>query len=371
MAELFRAQRLDDSGSGEPVAIKCLRPELAEDPELLRMFIQEGRIAASLEHPNIARVVDVGVVDDRYYIAQELVDGRDLAAIAAEAKGRSEAVATSFVVAVALEVTQGLAYAHAARSGRGEASPIVHRDISPANILVSFAGDVKLIDFGLAKAVGRAAHTQAGVVKGRLAYMSPEQAGGRAIDHRSDLFSLGVCMYELLAGYAPFLRRADVETLVAVQEGRAPELASVTRGLPERLTSVVDRLLLPDPDARISHATELERALDAIVTTEGYARAAFHRRLYMERLFGSPAARAAARPTDGAGRTPLAPGTSAPVRAGAPSVRDSDASLRADTTLVDLPPSRGVEERDEDQRPTDVDDLATAPTRVSDREPVD
>jgi len=187
MAEVFRGR---DLRTGAIVAVKRILPQVAEDEEFVKMFEDEARIASQLEHPHIARMLDFGRVEDSYYIAFEYVAGRDLRAVFDRSSRLGEKPPLPFLLHVFSRIGEGLSYAHARRDDQGNPQSIVHRDVSPQNIVVSFDGDVKLIDFGIAKAAGKLSRTQVGTLKGKFGYMAPEQVSGREIDHRADVFSL-------------------------------------------------------------------------------------------------------------------------------------------------------------------------------------
>src|SRR5919199_2395251 len=189
MAEVFLARVTSGEGAGSLVALKRLLPTLADDLELVAMFLDEARIAVQLDHPSIARVEDLGREGGSYYIAMEYVPGKDLAALLALLSRRGEHMPVPLAAHVALRVLEGLDHAHRRRGADGAELGIVHRDVSPRNVLLSFSGDVKLIDFGLARAAGLGARDADGMLRGRAAYMSPEAARGRSVDRRADIFS--------------------------------------------------------------------------------------------------------------------------------------------------------------------------------------
>ena len=210
MAELYKAKRTGVEGFQKIVAIKKILPHLADDEEFVTMFADEAKLAAQLNHPNIIHIYDLGKIQaGGYFIAMEYVDGRDL-------RGRSSSrrhatlgvpLPVPLAVYIASKVASALDYAHRRRDAEGHELNIVHRDVSPQNILISYEGDIKLCDFGIAKAASKASKTQSGALKGKIQYMSPEQAWGKPIDRRSDLFSLGVVLHELLTGERLFRGR--------------------------------------------------------------------------------------------------------------------------------------------------------------------
>ena len=265
MAELFRATIDGGEGFTRTVAIKRILPELVEDEQFVRMFIDEAKIAVQLSHGNIAQILDLACEDDQYYIAMEFIDGHDLRQVAAAyLKRYSTGVPVPIAMHVVMRVAEALAYAHNARTRSGDPLCLIHRDVSPHNILISRDGEVKVIDFGLAKAAGRVVQTQAGIVKGKLAYMSPEQARGEEIDHRSDIYALGICLYEILAGAPLFYRRNDVDTILAVQSGDVPPLLDLAPETPRGLAAITMRMLAYDRDVRYPQASEVFDDLEAL-----------------------------------------------------------------------------------------------------------
>jgi serine/threonine protein kinase len=205
MAEVFRAKAYGVEGFERLVAVKKILPSISEDKEFIRMFIDEAKIAVQLSHANIAQVFDLGRVGGSYYIALEHVHGRDLRALYDRCREKSAPMPVAQACFIIQKVCEGLDYAHNKRHENGDELGLVHRDVSPQNVLVSFEGEVKIIDFGIAKAAGRCSRTQAGILKGKFAYMSPEQERGQAINRRSDVFSTGIVLYELLTGKRMFI----------------------------------------------------------------------------------------------------------------------------------------------------------------------
>src|SRR3954470_22047433 len=196
MAEVFKAKATGVEGFERMVAVKRILPSIAEDEEFITMFIDEAKIAVQLTHANVAQIFDLGRVDDSYFIALEYVHGKDLRAIFNRARSRGAPVPIELACYAIMKVCEGLDYAHNKRDAAGDFLHLVHRDVSPQNVLVSYEGEVKIIDFGIAKAAGKAGTTQAGILKGKFGYMSPEQAHGLDIDRQSDVFAVGICLYE-------------------------------------------------------------------------------------------------------------------------------------------------------------------------------
>jgi len=198
MAEIFKAKSFGEAGFERLVAIKRILPSVAEDHEFITMFVDEAKLAGQLTHPNIAQIFELGKVNETYFIALEYVAGRDLRAVFERVKKRNERVPIPMACYCVMKLCEGLDYAHNKKDAAGRNLDLVHRDVSPQNILLSWDGDVKLIDFGIAKAASKSSRTQAGILKGKFGYMSPEQVRGQKVDRRSDVFAAGIVLYELL-----------------------------------------------------------------------------------------------------------------------------------------------------------------------------
>jgi serine/threonine protein kinase len=261
MGELFLARLAGVAGWHKQVAIKRLLPHLAGDGEFLERFIDEARIAVSLTHGNIVPLFELAEDAGALFIAMEYIDGWDLRQLMRQRPRGERRVPLPAALYIAIEVCKGLAYAHSRTDAAGNPLHIVHRDISPANLIVSRQGEVKIVDFGIASARSRLGNTQTGQVRGKLAYMSPEQASGRTVDNRSDLFSLGVVLYEMIAGRRPFDANADHELLARIQSGVFPRLQDVASDVPDEVAAVVHRALAVDVADRFASAEELQIAL--------------------------------------------------------------------------------------------------------------
>ncbi len=261
MAEVFLA-RLHHEGKPVPVAIKRMLDVLAEDRDFVNMFRDEARIVGSLDHPNIASLFEIGRTKSTYFIAMEHVWGRDLLQLVNRYRLRNQWVPPDVVAWIARQVCYALEYAHQRRDENGNPLSIVHRDVSPQNVLLAYRGDVKLIDFGVALATARRTQTTAGTIKGKFGYMSPEQARGDNLDPRSDIFALGICMHESLAGRRLFLGRDDVETLKNVQRAPIPSISKLVPGTPLEIETIVYKSLSRDRGTRYQSAAELGEALD-------------------------------------------------------------------------------------------------------------
>ncbi len=295
MAEVWRAEVPGAAGFVKEVALKLVRADQGQSDAFLEMFIREARLASRLSHANIVQVFDFDEVEGRHYIAMEYVHGRTLRQVWDACREAGLRFGLPRTVHVGAEVARALAHAH--RAGEAEGG-IVHRDVSPQNILVSFAGEVKLTDFGIARAMGMGDLTAPGTVKGKLAYMAPEQARGEAVDGRADVFSLGVVLWELCAGRRLFARESDAATMEALLSA-----ASVSRPSEwnEEVTAELDATILAalerDPARRTSSAQELADALGRAVLELAKSPGDIDLRLLMGRLWPDGGARRAPEPT--------------------------------------------------------------------------
>jgi eukaryotic-like serine/threonine-protein kinase len=295
MAEVFRAKATGVEGFERIVAVKRILPGIAEDEEFVTMFVDEAKIAVQLSHANIAQIFDLGRADGSFYIALEFIHGKDLRAIMNRVRQRAELLPIAFTCYVIMKVCEGLDYAHNKHDGAGRFLNLVHRDVSPQNLLVSYEGEVKIIDFGIAKAAGKAGRTQAGILKGKFGYMSPEQIYGLEIDRRSDVFGVGICLYELLTGERLFVAETDFATLEKVKAGVVVPPSAHNPRVPEELEQIVLRALAKDREARYQSALQLHDALQAFMHTSGTLFGRKDLGLYMHRVFGDEIERENAR----------------------------------------------------------------------------
>jgi serine/threonine protein kinase len=268
MAEVFKAKRSGAAGFEKTLAVKRILPHLSDNEEFLNMFVDEAKMVAGLSHPNIVQIFDLGQIDKSYFIAMEYVHGRDLRTILKRAKEKEQRLPLDLALRVASGLCAALEFAHRKKDDRGRAMEIVHRDVSPQNILISFEGDVKLTDFGIAKATTKASSTDRGALRGKLLYMSPEQAWGKGLDRRSDLFSLGLVLYEMIADEKPFLAGSEGTEMTILEKVRQCQIAaprSLNPRIPESLDRLVMKALQKDPDERFQDAAEMSRALDRVM----------------------------------------------------------------------------------------------------------
>jgi|GEM_PF-1757725 len=255
MAELFRARRRSSvEGFEKVLAIKKILPHLSSDGDFITMFINEARIAAQLTHENIVQIFDFGKFEESYYLAMEYVWGKSVQAI--QAGGDQESLPINLALYAISRAGMGLDYAHRKKNG-DETLQIIHRDISPQNILISYEGEVKLVDFGIAKAAVQSSETKSGVLKGKIPYMSPEQVTGGQVDHRTDIFSLGVVLYELLTGRRLFDGSSEFEMIEKVRSCDIPPPSHHVPAIPKRVESIVLKSLEMEPEKRYQRAEDL------------------------------------------------------------------------------------------------------------------
>lgn len=291
MAEVFKAKAFGVEGFERLVAVKRILPSIAEDQEFITMFIDEAKIAVQLTHANIAQIFDLGRVGDSYFIAMEYVHGKDLRAIFDRARKRGESVPVPMACYTAMKVCEGLDYAHNKKDAAGRELNLVHRDVSPQNILLSYDGETKIIDFGIAKAAGKAGKTQAGILKGKFGYMSPEQVRGLPLDRRSDIFAVGIVLYELLTGERLFVGESDFSTLEKVRNVEIMPPSTYNRRIPEELEQIVLKALAKDVDDRYQTAMDLHDDLQSFMYTSGNFFSRKDLNAYMRKAFAEEIAK--------------------------------------------------------------------------------
>ena len=265
MGEIFLARLEGAQGFEKLCVIKKILPHLAQDKDFVDRFVDEARILVKLSHGNIAQVLDMGLHEGAPYIALEFIDGKDLRRVVARAHERALTLPLSFILYVATRLLDALAYAHRKKGDEGKELNLVHRDVSPQNILISYEGEVKVIDFGLAKSTMSATHTHPSIVLGKFLYMSPEQARHQKADKRSDLYAVGLCLYELIAGKSPFDGVAPGELMATVANPKIAPLTSIEPLCPPALNDAVMKALSVDPAQRFQTAEELRGRLLTIL----------------------------------------------------------------------------------------------------------
>ena len=267
MAEVWRGKTFGAGGFERVVAIKRILPNIAEDEEFISMFIDEAKITVQLNHANIAQVYELAQISSSYFIAMEYISGKDMRAVFDRCRKKGEPAPIPLTCYSIAKCCEGLDYAHRQKDRQGRDMTIVHRDVSPQNALISYDGEVKVIDFGIAKAAGKATKTQAGILKGKFGYMSPEQIRGLPLDRRSDVFAIGVCLYEMLTGERLFVGDSDFSVLEKVRKVEVLPPTTYNRKIPEALEKIVMKALAKDVDDRYQYASELGDDLQRFLIT--------------------------------------------------------------------------------------------------------
>lgn len=285
MGEIWLAERKGISGFTKRVVVKTILEHFIEEDNLVDMFLAEGRIAADLSHPNIAQTFDLGQDGDVYYIVMEFVHGHDLRELLLTHYDLGQLIPLNLVLRIAAKVCDGLFYAHTWKTPEGIPAPIIHRDISPQNVLVTFDGNAKIVDFGIARAMHGASKTRSGVLKGKCAYMSPEQVHGQELDGRSDLFALGVVMFEMITGRRLFKRDSEMATLDAVVKGQVPPPSKLDASVPKQVEALVLKALDRKRDKRFADAREMQLVIDQVMQATGLVATSAHLSTYMHKIF--------------------------------------------------------------------------------------
>lgn len=265
MAEVFLAESAGIEGFKKQVAIKRVLPHLSEKKRFISMFLDEARLSAHLSHSNVAQVFDIGVGDNAYFIVMEYVDGSDLKAVIEWMKKSNRSIPVEHAVFITAKICEGLTYAHELKGADGAPFRIVHRDMSPPNVLITKHGEVKIVDFGLAKATSQLEKSEAGIIKGKFSYLSPEAAQGIEVDQRTDIFAAGIILWEMLAGRRLFFGDTDYQTVKMVQEAPIPLLSDLNKEIPVDLDRIIARSLARDRNSRYATAREFGRDLIAFL----------------------------------------------------------------------------------------------------------
>jgi len=296
MAEIFKARMVGMEGFQKTVAIKRILPHLTDNDEFVTMFIDEAKLAAQLNHNNIIHIYDLGKIDRSYYIAMEFIEGHDLRSILAKCKEKGVRFPIPTALHVAILLASALDYAHHKRDFEDRALGLVHRDVSPQNVLISREGDIKLCDFGIAKAASKTSHTRAGALKGKLQYMSPEQAWGKNIDHRSDIFSLGLVLFEMLTGEKVFAGDSELSILEQVRNPEVSPPSSLNPEVPPEVDAIVLKALERNREDRYASAREMQDDMERSMGKHGWSAGAADLQSFIDELFQKtgPAAPAAA-----------------------------------------------------------------------------
>ena len=284
MAEVFQGVAESIQGFKKKVAIKRVLPHLVENKKFLAMFLDEARLSLRMNHANVVHVFDIGQAGGTYFIVMEFVDGPNLKHLMQWMRERGTRMPLPIAVHIVIEVCRGLAYAHEFADADGVNLGIVHRDVSPPNILLSRQGEVKIVDFGLAKATSQLEHTDPGVVKGKFAYLAPEAAWGREVDHRADIFACGTMLYELLEAKRLFLGENDVKTVELVRRAEVPPLADLDAEKRPVLEGIVRKALASQPEDRYQSCSEMAEDLASFLFSQRLKVTGFDLRRFIERF---------------------------------------------------------------------------------------
>ncbi|HMU40592.1 MAG TPA: serine/threonine-protein kinase [Pseudomonadota bacterium] len=257
MAEVFKAKTFGVEGFEKIIAIKKILPAMAEDADFIQMFIDEAKIAGQLNHANICQIFELGKIEDSHFIAMEYIWGKDLLQIQNRFRRLKKHMPIQMAAFVLGKVCEGLDYAHRKKDATGKPLNIIHRDVSPQNVILSYDGEVKVIDFGIAKAASRSSKTQAGVLKGKFGYMSPEQVGGKTLDQRTDLFAVGTILYEMLTSDRLFVGESDFVTLEKIRNANVPPPSTINSDIPKELDRIIMKALARDPGERYQWGSEM------------------------------------------------------------------------------------------------------------------
>ncbi|MCL2178149.1 MAG: serine/threonine protein kinase [Proteobacteria bacterium] len=285
MAEIFLARQEGLEGFEKTVVIKRIRPHLSSQSNFVRMFLNEARLAAQLTHPNIVQIYDLGKINDSYYIAMEYISGRDMRKIIAKAQARGIGFPLEYALKIASSVCEGLYYAHQKTDAQGVHLNIVHRDVTPENIFVSFDGTVKILDFGIAKASNQIIQTDVGEVKGKLSYMSPEQCCGYTLDGRNDIFSLGVVLYECLTGFKLFTGDSEAAVVRSIIDGKIYSPSYFMSDIPQGAEEILMKALEKNRENRYQSAWEMQSAINTFLSRHEFNPSNTHLANFLKQLF--------------------------------------------------------------------------------------
>jgi serine/threonine protein kinase len=268
MATVHLGRTRDANGVMRPVALKLIKNELLEDPQYVEMFRDESALLVRLSHPNIVTTLEADVTDGQRWIAMELLLGRSVADLCDECTRLGTHFPHTLAAALSARVARALHYSHELTDEDGTPLAIIHRDANPSNIIVTYDGRVKLIDFGLARSRRRRAKSKEGIVKGKVPYLSPEQVKLSDIDHRSDVYTLGAALWEMTTGRRLWKRDTDVETVRAIQVGAVPDPTELVPEYPEELWAIVWEALMPQPDHRYADAAAMAKDLESFLRSK-------------------------------------------------------------------------------------------------------
>lgn len=285
MAEVFLARHTGVEGFEKEIVIKRIRPHLSAVPSFINMFLGEAKLAAQLNHANIVQIYDLGKIGDSYFIAMEYVAGRDMSAIIPKTKALGIPFPIEYALKIGSNVCEALYYAHTKTDALGNPLHIVHRDVSPENIRVAWTGSVKILDFGIAKAATQLHETKAGEIKGKLIYMSPEQVTGKSLDARSDIFSLGVALYECLTGLKMFSGDNDLAIMNNIIEGKIYPPSYFRDDVPAEVEAIIMKALDKDRKKRYQSAFDMQFDIDTFLASQDFTPSNVHLSNFLKQLF--------------------------------------------------------------------------------------
>ncbi|MDB4993136.1 MAG: serine/threonine protein kinase, partial [Myxococcaceae bacterium] len=285
MATVFVGRAHQPDGSEKVVALKVIKDELLQKDTFVHMFLDEAKILSQLSHPNVIDTIECGIEGEHRYIAMELLLGRSVADAWDAVTATGSRFEPKLAAWICARIADGLHYAHELKDPSGNPLHVIHRDVNPTNIFLTYDGRVKLIDFGLAKAVGRRSKSAQGIVKGKIPYLAPEMIGEAEIDRRADIYTLGITLWEITTGERLFKRKTDIDTLQAIQKAQVPDPTEKIAGYPEELASIVKRALEPDRNKRWSTAAQIAAALDAFIGDVGDDEMRSQLETFLERTF--------------------------------------------------------------------------------------
>lgn len=285
MAQVYLARKTGQLGFTRPVAMKVILPQFSANKEFVRMFLDEARLAVCLNHNHIAQILDLGEVEGQYFIAMEFAHGMDLQQISKKTRKLGRLLPLPYAAKIVSQVAEGLYYAHTKVDDRGQALNIVHRDVSPHNILLTFEGQAKLIDFGIAKATVTFKEEERGVLKGKFSYMSPEQIRGLPLDSRSDIFALGIVLWEVCTGASLYRESSELLTMEAILRKPVPKPRELRGDMPPDLEAVILKALAKRAVDRFQTAYEMHQALEGYLNRSGWNVGTPHLAEFMKKLF--------------------------------------------------------------------------------------
>ncbi|MDA3862684.1 MAG: serine/threonine-protein kinase [Deltaproteobacteria bacterium] len=285
MAEIFRAKISGAAQFEKVMVIKRIHPNMSDDKEFISMFIDEAKIVGQLNQQNIAQIFELGRIEGHHFIAMEYIWGKDLLQILTKFK-KAKAFMNAYQAAfITKNICGALDYAHKKKNSEGELMNIIHRDVSPQNILVSYNGEVKIIDFGIAKARNRSSHTAAGVLKGKFGYMSPEQVRGLPLDHRSDIFAIGTLLYEMLTSRPLFVGKSDLDVLEKVRNVEVPPPKKINPRIPDKLVEIIEKALTKDVEERYQWASDMQDELEMFLHSTDPVYSSKRLSMWMKKVF--------------------------------------------------------------------------------------